>query len=442
MLNRLLQKIILAVVMLTSAAVVPASMQPLDDSGMQSVTGTGLALGAVDFSMLAGATTYFEAIGSPPPGGATYQRGDGRYYGISISGNAATSTWGGPCVAGINNMGCPIGGAINYFAPFDNPFVLRVFDYTGINFSGTAGITQTIFELLAPTNSDPFKWASWTELVVGGNTANRLQGQLLLSDSKLSALTFDPTDAAGTRGNNKIRILKHTNLADPTVGFIWENNYEGDFRFSVNQQFISADTYAALPFFTNNEGFYALNIRAYVPLGQMFYQSLILDDTDANDGNFAMIVTRIPNQATAFNDFYSIPGGNVSEASGYTRVGRTTRYYQTHGVFEVGSAGTTNNNGTTPAVPTNGARTTTPAAGTRALDTTDGVFFVKGDASPTFTATANKPAIVPNAAPGATPLSYTMNGLSQVNIGDINVQGILIQYLKITTCSAGGASAC
>ncbi|MFZ5755744.1 MAG: hypothetical protein ACOY3X_02450 [Pseudomonadota bacterium] len=423
MLIRLISKGFLAAFLLFAGGVAQA-MVSMEDDALASVQGAGLALGSADFRLLAGPTSYFEAIGQVA--NAPWQRGDGRYYGISISGNTPTSSWVGPCGSGINNMGCPIGGTIAQFSPFDNPFVLRVFDYTSINYQGTAGTTLPVFELLAPTNSDAFRFATWTELYVGGTSATRLQGQMLLTDSKFSNLSHQP--ASTTRNNNKFRIFQHTNPLDPTIGFIWENQYEGDFRFSVNQLFASPDVAGVPPFFSNNEGFYAVNIRAFVPLGQLFYQSLVLDDTPAQDGNFSFDVTRIPNTAGVYSDFYSLAVAD-SALAGYTRAGRGARYYQTHGFFTVGTLGTTNNNGTTG------------AAGTRSIDTTDGIFFVKGDASPTFSVSANRPSMCNDCSPGANQ-TYTFANMNQANLGDVLVEGILIQHMKITTCSAGGPSAC
>ena len=402
-----------------------AALVALEDEQLSGVTGEGIALGFTDIRLTAGPTTFFEFTGDTPPGGTGFQQADGRYYGISLSGNTGGSSWTGFCGAGINDMGCPIGNTINYFAPFDNPFVLRAFDYSRITYTG-ATQSQPILELLAPTNSDPWRFATWSEVVVGANTNNRMQGQILLKDSKLSVAQPNLSVA---RSNNKFRMLKHTDPSDPTVGFIWENSYEGDFRFSINQAFASPDVYGVTPIFGATEGFYALNVQAYVPLGQMFYQDVILDDTPANDGNFRIELTRLPNSVNAYNDFYSLAGANNNINVGYTRAGRPERYYETHGFFKVGSSGTINNTGSLG------------AGGTKTRNNTDGIFFYKGDTAGTFTAYAERPAINPGGNPGG-PVSYTYGGLPTVNIGDVNIEGMLIQHLEITTCSAAGVSAC
>ena len=107
---------------------------------------------------------------------------------------------------------------------------------------------------------------------------------------------------------------------------------------------------------------------------------------------------------------------------------------------------------------------TTNTAGTRQTDVSDGIFFIKGAASPTFSAYAEKPVINPGGdptAPGSyyggaaaayqtvqygnnqtTPNTYYFNALTQANLGDVNIQGILINHLSITTCSAGGGTGC
>ena len=422
MINPLFSKAIFAALLILVSQGASALVQ-LEDDQLSDVTGEGIALGLSDIRLTAGATTYYELIGSPPPAGTQFQEADGRYYGISLSGNTGASTWAGVCGAGINDMGCPIGGTIGAFAAFDNPFLLRAFDYEEIAYTG-ATQSQSILELLAPTNSDPFRLATWSEVVVGNNTSNLMQGQILLTDSKFSV---DQPNLGG-RSNNKLRIFQHTDPSDPTFALIWENSYEGDFRFSINQLFPSPDVYGVTPIFGATEGFYALNIRTYVPLGQLFYQSLILDDTPANDGNFRIELTRIPNSVNAYTACSSMAEGSGIN-QGYTRGGRPTRYYETHGFFQVGSSNTTNNNGTLG------------SGGTKTTDTTDGIFFYKGDTAGTFTASANRPAINPDGNPGG-PVGYTYGGLTSVNIGDINMEGLLIQHLEIVTCSAAGVNAC
>lgn len=407
-----------------------AALQPLEDESLSESTGEGLALGTYNFRALSGPTSFWEATGTEPPAASGWKRADARYYGISYSGQTPASTWAGTCNAGIMNMGCPIGGLVQYFWPFDNPMVIRVFDYTARNYLGS-NVTRTVFELLHPTNQDPYKFSMWTELIVDKNSVygapSRHQGQMILSNTKLSNKSHNPA-LPTTRNNSKIRIFGHTDPGDPTIAFIWENNYQGDFRYSVNQKLASPDAEGSPPRFDNNEGFYAANIRTYFPMGQLFYQATILDTSPAYDGNFVIEQTRIPAYVNVYSDFYSLAGAD-NRYIGYQRTGRPNRYYETHAFFNVGSTGTVNNSGTTGAF------------GTKTRDATDGVFFVKGAASPTFTAYAARPNLTGGAAPGCCQ-SYSYAGMSRVNIGDIFIDGILVQHMKITTCSAGGAAAC
>ena len=101
------------------ACMTPASaLTALDDEQMADVSGAGLAAVWEDFRFLMKPTSYFEQVGSTAAPGTTFQRGDLRWYGISMSGkgNAASSySWtetGGNMSAcaggGIAQTGCPV----------------------------------------------------------------------------------------------------------------------------------------------------------------------------------------------------------------------------------------------------------------------------------------------------------------------------------------------
>lgn len=461
------------------------ALSEIDDAGLGDVTGEGLAISLTNYQTGWGATSYLEAVGTNVTDATLlsygFARGDAYWYGGTYSGTTSVRAWAGPCGAGIGNLGCPIGGLIAKFAPYDNPLMLRVFNYTQspagyqlLDYFGTAVTAanpQTIFEVLGPTKQDPFKFSFWAELRAGTpqggspGTSGTLQSQVIMGNSKLVS------DINGISTNNKVRLFQTTGN-DKTLGIIWENHYQGDFRFSVNQQALSANVPGVAPMFTDYEGFYGRNIRTYVPLGQLFYQSLIFDDTVAgknsaynaavNKGDFVIELTPIPSAySNVYNDFYGYTG-TYSDGGAFTPQTKSSRYYETHGYFYVGNivSGTANNCNVTPTV-----------ASACIKDTTDGVIFHSWhptNLSAQFVAYANRPDNTqyhsysnggdPDQMPyvcgnygGGTcgtraPGNFATDGaaaggagfsLNAVNLGDVAIQGMLIQHLKITTLGAG-----
>jgi hypothetical protein len=443
--------------MLVLSPAAPALI-PLPDEELSNHTGAAIAIGWENLRFLSGATTYLEALGdSTLPPVAPWKRGDLRWYGFGYSGVTPVSGYAGPCTAGIGGMGCPIGDTIPYFMPFDNPLLIRVQDYTALRFSGSS-LTQTVFEFLGPTDSSPFRYSWWGEVMVNQNQNDILQGQAISNNVKLS--TVD--QPGGSRNNMKIRIVKHTNLSDPTLGFIWENHWAADFRYSVNQAFYSADTYGVAPVFTSTEGFYTRNIRVFMPVGQLHYQSLIVDDVGGS-GNFRWEVTR-PTSAGAYTHFYAQSAGDTQ---GYTRSGLPTgtaltapNWYRTHGYFEFGDyfpaddafapAGIGSN--VWPAThPTSGAGSCANAAALPAtqgvgcngrFSISDGMFFVSYDQTSNaarFTAFSDVLNVGDfdgggNNVYGVARINNPYNGLTNVvNLGDSRFKGILINHLEIRT---------
>lgn len=408
-------------------------LQPLEEEELSRVTGEGIAIGLEDIRLATGPSTRLEIIGEDVPGDA-FQRADARWYGFTLSGDDPQSTWVGSCGAGIDGMGCPIGGQIEYLAPFDNPYLLRTFDYEGISYLGPS-TTQTVFELLGPTEHDPYRYSAWVEFVIGGT--EYLQGQAMLSNARLFR------EDGGERHNSKIRMLSHTDPDDPTIAFIWHNHWQGDFRYSVNQAFSSQDAEGVPPLFTDVEGFYARGLDVYMPLGHMFYQSLVLDhvpDENGNQtGNFRLELTRPnPNADQVLEDFYS-----TADASGYQRTGRPDRYYETHGHFRIGDWTPS----TTCERDTSGEASNCIPAMTGTMNTpfsTDsGLFFVARDQQSSgaeFFAYAEQPEV-----PTGDDLkdNYTaddgFNTISaeawtnQVNLGDGRIEGMLIQHMELRT---------
>jgi hypothetical protein len=422
----------------------PVGFAAMEDGDLADVTGEGIALSLDDFRITSSPTSRFEILGQAPstPIG---QSADARWYGISVSANNPLTTWLGSCGAGIAGMGCPIGGLVQGVA-FDNPFIWRVFDYSGINFQG-APVQQSVFELLAPTNHEPLRVSNWSELLIGKNPNNKLQGQLIFANSRL----FHTVN--GVQQNNKFRIVSHTDDNDPTIGFIWENRYQGDFRYSVNQTFASIDQVGAPPSFGNVEGIYALGLNVYFPAGHMFYQSLILDSTPAKDGNFRIELTR-PGvvSSTVRNDFYSLASDDVL---GYKRTGRPARYFETHGFFRIGNWTPPDTCANNPAnAPNCLPRMMGVKPGVSSTDT--GIFFVAWsdtDVSARFQPYSARPVppvgntlanadatsnIIPtvgnsNCGGNANCGTGSNTAYNIVNIGTGRIEGLLINHMEITT---------
>lgn len=474
-------------------ALATAGMVALEDEALSEFTGEGIAIVLEDFRFQMKNTGYIEQIGTAPATGAGFQRGDMRWYGLTVSGAGAADGLGWTGEACGHSL-CPIANTGATIAPFDNPYMLRVFDKTGWDFQN-ASVTETVLEVIGPTNSDAYRWAFWGEAEVGKTTtgnAGLLQSQVMIvgkpvaPQNKITTATTTLTenDVSGTVGTTYqytattskkivvvdctwpcdrnrttttdtytsstasagqvLRLALNQDAADGTLAINWHSRLSGDFRFSLSQTSASPNTLGSVPLFDNGTtadnapGLKFRNVNAYFPLGQLFYQSLIFDDngtgTTAGNGNFIIELTRLPNQANAYNDFYSFATGIGCEDPrfsgvncGYQRNGRPDRYRETHGYSRWGDW-----------YPGNGANC--GAAGTlcNAFDSTsDGIIFTKAGAAPTFTATASRPDTTASQDDPPPTITRTRAGLSSVNLGDSRIEGILIQHLKITSLGAG-----
>lgn len=480
-------------------ALATAGMVALEDEALSEFTGEGIAIVLEDFRFQMKNTGYIEQIGTAPATGAGFQRGDMRWYGLTLSGAGAADGLGWTSEACGHSL-CPIANTGALIAPFDNPYMLRVFDKTGWDFQN-ASVTKTVLEVIGPTNSDAYRWAFWGEAEVGksGSTnTGLLQSQTMIvgkpvapqNNTTSATTTVTENNVSGTVGttyqytattSKKIVVvdcafpcdrnrttttdtytsttasagqvlrLARNQSSDGTLAINWHSRLSGDFRFSLAQTGTSSNALGSVPLFANGTtagdapGLKFRNVNAYFPLGQLFYQSLIFDDngagTTAGNGNFVIELTRLPDQANAYNDFYSYPTGIACEQAvnsgancGYQRLGRLTRYYETHGYSRWGDW-----------YPGNGANC--GAAGTvcNTFDnTTDGIIFGKSTSAAAFTATATRPetdtANLSNGLDTNPPvpiLTQTRTGLASVNLGDSRIEGILIQHLKITSLGAG-----
>lgn len=370
------------------------AMVPLEEEEMSGVTGEGLAFAFDDFRFQMAGTSFFEHVGAEPQGDTVFNRGDLRWIGTTISSGAARSTDDGgegaqtayayhqwdnltgasECSTAGNPLGCPIaiGGAQGY-VEVNNPYVLRVREHEGVGWNGSSWVTgfeNPVVELVGATNSDPFRWAFWGEIdalegegvksqpgidVGSASRLGKLQNQEIILGAPVSRLNPNAGDGKENIVGPVFQMYKNWSndaYANDTLGMLYHHRLSGDYRFSVHQNGqnpggITNDrnspnhgnaAYGEVPHFTDREGMYFMNVNTYLPLGQLHYQSMIVggvgpnDPTGAAEGNFFLELTRIPDDPTAYEDFYALPGDSID---GYVtaaqRWDRSDRYYHTHG---------------------------------------------------------------------------------------------------------------
>lgn len=427
--------------MLLGAAIVLGAskvmaLEELDDSSLSEVQGTGVAIVLNDIRLTASPTSYLEFTGadlpSNPPG---LQRADIRWYGLSISGSSSDvgSTWSGSCTSGILGLGCPQGGHIKEFAPHDNPLLLRVFDYTGVDVQGNLDQLRPVFEIEYPTAHEPYRFAFWGELNVNKGS-DKLQVQNI----------WNNVDQSGS----KLQVFQHSDNNDPTFGLLFANHFSADVRMSVNQTFLSPDSLAMVPEFEDYEGLYIDDYSVYFPLGQLHYQSLIAGSTPEKDGNFVLELTAIPNIANIYNEHY---GRTINDdpTGGYDRTEsvRNARgsYHRTHGYLRMGDWVGTQNYGHYSVANDNPHASFGEPVGGACMegvstcsmngrwDRQGGTFFVSY-AGGQFTNPdiAEHYQTQPNSH-GTHTESGNEISMSGINLGDSQISGMLVHQLKITT---------
>ena len=320
----------------------------LDDADMSSVSGAGVNFVWEDFRWLTKPTSYFEQAGTGVDPATVWKRGDLRWYGLSVSGLGAGYDWtqsGGTMKAcagqGANGLGCPIGNLIPRFAAHDNPYVVRVMDYAGdglsvaqigtgsqtngvVTFDGNTTASHTVWEQLAPTNQDYYRFSFWGEIEVGKNPVTLANQGLLKTQTMIQ----------GSAANSAIQIFQFTEPGNRTLAILYHSNLQGDFRFSAQQQDgFDSDAVGVPVAFDPDEGMHFRNVEAYIPLGQLFYQALVITVPDGDtSGNFVMEVPTIPDQVNVYTRFYSLARANSDATIGYdtARAGYLHRLHE-HG---------------------------------------------------------------------------------------------------------------
>lgn len=376
------------------------ALTEIEDQELTGITGDGISFVWSDFRLLFAPTSYFEQLGSTTAATAycsaggnvagnqnCWRRGDLRWYGLNVSATGTTvgqaanagawnTTWtttGGnmtQCAsAGINGLGCPVGGPISVFAAHDNPYVLRAFDYAGdgsaagvigngiVTYQGVttnsawpAGANQTTLEWLAPTQQPYYRLSFWGEIEVGRTGAGPytdyglLKSQTIIqgnaAGSQLRFFKFTQTATSPGLANAWNPALGHAGCTDGTgsanatvagsgwscagvdgagtaylnrtLGIQYKSYLRGDFRFSVAQT-EAAPVLGTPVVFHANEGLYFRNADVYFPIGQPYYQALTINvprsTVNGNPdtaGNITLEVPLIPNRTAVYTRFYSL----------------------------------------------------------------------------------------------------------------------------------------
>lgn len=470
-----------------------AAMESLDDGEMAVIDGEGIAIGLDDFQFAMAPTSYFEQFGSTPSNNCTatgnvagnqncWRRGDLRWYGVNISDASANGYhWNDStvCTPTATND-CPRGGLIDWFSPFDNPYIIRAWSPQGMHYNGgcingddgaggcDAGVSNTtkaIYEFLAPTAQPNYIFSFWGE-IEAGSTRNT-QSQPLTSGISAPGwgLLKSQTIIRGNAAGSAFRLFQFPQSGNQTFALFYHSYLRGDFRFSVNQGAGAADTIAAVPVFAATEGLMFRNVNAYVPLGQLFYQALTLGPVGTN-GNFYLELTPIPNNSLVYTEFYGAAAGDTrgyetartatpGNSAGAPTAGTATADYRlTHGYSRWG--------GWYPGL----------SAGRNTQgQTDDGFVFRSCSACTTFYAFADRPIRIDKrgetagmhqtqnytcatgntgagctqaagpivSGPGDSTRTYPVTGGNAVNLGDGRIEGLLIHRLRIESCPKTGA---
>ncbi|MFZ5560448.1 MAG: hypothetical protein ACOY41_02790 [Pseudomonadota bacterium] len=460
-----------ALFMLSITTAPARAMQELKEEDMGAVTGEGIAIVLNDISLTMSPTSYIELTGTDvAAANLLYLRGDLRWYGLSYTSSDGSNgqAWSGACVSGYLDLGCPIGGTIGDLSPHDNPLLLRAYDYNATTYDGALNQNRTVLELLFPTAHESYRFAFWGEMNIGtgttrrgstlgtagpstiGNGSNRIQMQNIWSNIR--------------QGGTLIRLFQHSDTGDPTLGLQYWNVFKANIRMSVNQTLFSPNTLAQTPEFDSTEGLYWGDYRLFMPVGQLHYQSLILDDVPSRSGDLLISLTQIPDVANVYNTHYGRTSAD-DPTLGYDRAKYNTNgnWNNTHGYLRVGDFAPTQNHslaysvpgfGTTNAPITGNAQevagcmadktgcTATPNA---AASTTDGLFFASAPGE-TFTVYNFSPNYMfdgnidvdtnANAIGGA--YGGATSARTVINLGDANISGLMFHFLSLKTLGAGG----
>lgn len=493
----------------------------LPDNELQSISGTGIAIALDDFQFAMAPTSYFEQVGSAPAPNCTgtgtiasntncWRRGDLRWMGLTISGVTGTGyNWDDATTCTAGSLDCPRGGVIDEFSPFDNPYVLRAWSPQGMSYDGScinggdgAGVgcnealtqsTKSIYEYVAPTLQPNYKMTFWGEIEAGA-TRNTFTDALSVGQGYLLK---SQTLIQGNAAKSVFRLFQFTQPGNRTFALYYHSYLKGAFRFSVNRS-TSNEIAGVANNFAAEEGLFFNEVDAFVPLGQLYYQALVVNAVGTT-GSFYLELTRIPNNSLVYNKHYglksgdtrgyetarcSMPGMDPRNTCAPVEPYATADYALTHGYSRWG--GTTNLGGIGAGNglwywmhPSSGSGQAPASYRNSWSDTTDGIFFRKCATCLNFYAFAKRPAIIDKRGLGGSqhktqyyncPADNTGTGCATgpvptysggttsatnifsndtlanqnrtyptaaVNLGDARIEGLMIQYFRLTSCTGG-----
>ena len=433
------------------------ALESLDDTSLGQIVGEGIAIPFEDLRFQMAPTSFIEFTGTNPttctapntPAGCTYfKRGDIRYYGLTMSSSTSGTgmDWAGTgCTDGARKLGCPMSDAgITNFSNFDNPYLIRVFPYTKVDLLGGT-TSSTVLELIGPTNTDTFRWSFWGEIESdrGGGTNAILKNQTMIL-GKPATFTKSPSIYGTTLATNPFlgSVMQYLQYSGKnTFGMIYNSRLSGDFRFGVKQLGAGSDVRGVIPDFSDVEGLYVTDVNAFLPLGQLNYQTVVFDDTQldstgaaTNNGNFVVELTAIPNTLNVYNDFYSLPTKLAATGScnaacqeldrGYNRVTGSipAHYHDTHGFVEWGYKYPTCGN--------SNCMSGTGVSSQRFGTTTADADTIRAEGGLSFQGVTSWNVLNNQNTGGAT------NAMTSINTGSARMTGMNINHLKFTSLGA------
>jgi hypothetical protein len=356
LLTRFSQGVLLILLVALLAPTAQAGMSSLTESELSDVAGAGIAIALDDFAYMMAPTSYFEQVGITPSNACTgygntasnlscWRRGDLRWFGVSITAaTEAGSHWGENACSASDFMSCPRGGPIANFSPFDNPYLMRAQSPSGIDYQGDpvngdlSAPDKTIYEFLAPSSQPDYMFSFWGEIEAGA-TRDSVTEALATNSGRDYNATTNPggggllqtqTLIRGNAAGSIFRLFKFTETGitpryGETFGIIYTSHLQGDFRFSAAQTDSSPDAIGEAPQFQDIGGLYFRDVEAFIPLGQLYYQALVLNAI-GTDGGFSVELTQVPNNSSVYTTYY---GRNAGDTRGFSTVLEHLRFHNT-----------------------------------------------------------------------------------------------------------------
>lgn len=446
---------VLALVASIAAAQSAFALQAISDDEMAGATGEGIAFLPENFSMVFDPTTYINLIPRGPTLAGT-DKADLFVYGVSVgASNSGKDEDTARTLAELNDTRV---APVRSFGTANNPWLLRSFTPTGyVNYAGAADNNRAVLALEAPeyqkaadtafkaSSADAYnlKTVAWLDVMsrngaVAGSTndptgatnqfRNRLRLQVVqdgysLNGTKLNIFQTDDLTAINANYNRTLGIAAvvrlnsgdggvlrlSTALKDLTTANAFEPNMITTPATGGISPFVQGTS--AENTFDPDEGLFLTNADINLPLGQLFYQPLMIRSAAAADGvpnNLVVELARIPNTANVYNRFYTDYGVGQGGTGASTAANILARNCSTL------SCGTL----------------TTPA--THGNVTIGNVFVDPATGLADATRLANGAVITNANATQANGVVFRAVDGTPTNLGNANISGLLIQHLKLT----------